>query len=191
MTSADAAWKYLTRTIPAWSVCFTVTVLVFSFLVQPFGAGEPGKRNGSATPWQLVLSAITIFLHVLSVMFPARVCFALGDVIRRMKETASVKDTPRKRRTYTARSKNGTQTYPSPLFVILLPAYKEDMGTLEQTLRVLASHPQARHSYHVGPPSLPIEKRHASLPCGGVCRRHVLSPCRSIWLWRRRKRSLM
>ncbi|KAF2772456.1 hypothetical protein EJ03DRAFT_266627 [Teratosphaeria nubilosa] len=39
--------------------------------------------------------------------------------------------------------------YPTPLFVILLPAYKEEMATLEETLRVLASHPQAKHSYHI------------------------------------------
>jgi len=45
---------------------------------------------------------------------------------------------------------SGTFEEPVPLFLIILPAYKEEMSTLEDTLKVLASHTQARASYHVG-----------------------------------------
>lgn len=39
--------------------------------------------------------------------------------------------------------------FPTTLFVIILPSYKEDPETLETTLDVLACHPQARKCYHV------------------------------------------
>ena len=45
----------------------------------------------------------------------------------------------------------GTIEKTNLLFAIIIPAYKEDVETLSGTLRVLASHPQARHSYHVSP----------------------------------------
>lgn len=147
--SGSNAWVYATRTIPAWSVCFIAILLVFSFLIRPYGQGDPGHRDGSATPWQIILSIYTVVLHILSVIFPARVCYALGDVMQRMKETATLKDTPKKRRTQSIKTPAGSIAFPLPLFVIILPAYKEEMSTLDQTLRVLASHPQARHAYHV------------------------------------------
>lgn len=37
-----------------------------------------------------------------------------------------------------------------PIFVIILPPYKEIMSTIKEMLRALASHAQARQSYHVG-----------------------------------------
>lgn len=140
---------YITRITPAISVVFIATLLVYSFVVQPYGKGEPGRHHGKATPWQIMLSAYTVILHIMSVMFPARVCWALGDVMEHIKKHAAIQDRPKRRMTQTARSEKGMVTYPMPLFVIILPAYKEEMSTLEETLRVLGSHPQARHSYHV------------------------------------------
>jgi len=145
----NATYLWLTRCIPAFSVCIIATLLVFSFLVKPFGKGDTRRHHGDATPWQLALSAYTVVLHILSIVFPARVCYALGDVIRKMKESAKANHTPKKRKTCTIKTEKGSVVYPAPLFVIILPAYKEEMGTLEETLRVLASHPQARHCYHV------------------------------------------
>ncbi|KAK4548738.1 hypothetical protein LTR36_008511 [Oleoguttula mirabilis] len=144
-------WQYTTRIVPAISVVAVVTLLVFSFIIKPYGKDGSRYRHGgpTATPWQLVLSAYTVGLHILSIVFPARVFFALGEVMARMKETASIKDDPRRRRTQSVKSEKGTTTFPDPLFVIILPAYKEEMSLLEETLRVLGSHSQARYSYHV------------------------------------------
>ena len=147
--SKSTAFAYLTRCIPAWSVCFIAAMLVYSFLVEPYGRGQPGRHHGEATIWQMVLSLYTVAMHILSIVFPARVCFALGDVIKHMKEQVVTKDSSKRRRTQQIKTGKGTVSFPIPLFVIILPAYKEEMDTLEETLRVLASHTQARHSYHV------------------------------------------
>ncbi|TKA77295.1 hypothetical protein B0A55_04337 [Friedmanniomyces simplex] len=150
MAAASTWATYLTRIIPAWSVCGIATLLVFSFLIEPYGRGEPGRRHGAATVWQLVLGFYTVALHILSILFPARVCFALGDVIKHMKASAAAANDDRRGvKTQTVETEKGSTAMPAPLFVIMLPAYKEDMGTLEETLRVLASHAQARHCYHV------------------------------------------
>ncbi|KAK3066523.1 hypothetical protein LTR53_017090 [Teratosphaeriaceae sp. CCFEE 6253] len=152
MTIAAArTWAYyFTRIIPAWSICAIAVLLVHAFLLEPYGRGAPGRRHGAATLWQLGLSLYITALHVLALVFPARVCFALGDVIKEMKESvAAVKDTPKSRRVQRLDTEKGAITFPAPLFVILLPAYKEEMETLEQTLRVLGSHAQARHCYHI------------------------------------------
>ncbi|KAK4574198.1 hypothetical protein LTR86_001959 [Recurvomyces mirabilis] len=151
-SGSTSTYAWFTRTIPAWSVCFIVVMLVFSFLVEPYGSGMTARRyDSSATAWQLVLSFYTVLLHIMSIAFPARVCYAMGDVIQQIKKESStaVKESPKRRKTQTVRTEKGSQTFPVPLFVIILPAYKEDMHTLEETLRVLGAHPQARHSYHI------------------------------------------
>ena len=68
-----------------------------------------------------------------------------------MKEAASIVDKPRRRKIHTIKGEHGTTSYPTPLFIVILPAYKEEMETMEATLRVLASHSQARRAYHVCP----------------------------------------
>ncbi|KAK5114192.1 hypothetical protein LTR62_002762 [Meristemomyces frigidus] len=150
-SGSNPTYAWLTRTIPAWSVCFIVTMLVFSLLVEPYWKDARGRRHESATPWQLVLSVYTVILHLMSIYFPARVCYAMGDVIMHIKQemAAPVKDCARRKKTQTVRTEKGSVTYPVPLFVVILPAYKEDMHTLQETLRVLGAHPQARHSYHI------------------------------------------
>ena len=144
-----ATYLWATRCIPAFGVFTIVTILVFAFVIKPFGKGDIGHHHGQATPWQLVLSAYTVILHVMSIVFPARVCMALANVTKKIQENAKIKDDPEDRKTFTVENKKGNVTYPLPLFVIILPAYKEEMSTLEETLRVLAAHPQALHSYHV------------------------------------------
>lgn len=151
---APTTFAYLTRCIPALSVCCIGVLLVFSFLVEPYGRGEAGSRHGTSTTWQLLLSSYTVLLHIMSIVFPARVCFALGDLMKNLKEHSNVKDNSLKMpKTQTIKTEEGAISFPAPLFAIILPAYKEEMSTLEETLRVLASHPQARHCYHVSVPS--------------------------------------
>ncbi|KAI7314121.1 hypothetical protein KC315_g11458 [Hortaea werneckii] len=153
MNATAGTYIYITRIIPALSVLALVTVIIFSFVIEPYGHGQNSSSQfhdpAAATSWQLALSAYTILLHLMSIAFPARVCWAMGDVIRHMKESASIKDSPKKRRGQTLRGDRGSTALQIPMFVIILPAYKEEITTLEETLRVLASHPRAQQSYHI------------------------------------------
>lgn len=152
MNTTGGTYVYMTRIIPALSVLALITLIVYSFVIEPYGQNSSRRSHGpaAATSWQLALSAYTILLHFMSIAFPARVCWAMGDVIRHMKELASIKDSPKKRRGQILKGDRGCMTLQTPMFVIILPAYKEEITTLEETLRVLASHPRARQSYHVG-----------------------------------------
>lgn len=145
-----STYVWATRCIPAFSCIAVGILLVLSFLVSPFGKGTPGKHNGEATVPQLILSGYTVLLHLLSIAFPVRVCWAMRDVLKKMRE--AIVDTPirsRGRSQSVKTEKHEEVGHPVPLFIIILPAYKEDMSTLEETLRVLAAHTQARSSYHV------------------------------------------
>lgn len=142
-------YAYFTRIIPGLSVTGVVALLVFGFVLSsPYGRTDR-EHYGRATRSQLILSVYTCFLHVLSIMFPARACWAMGDVMRKMKEAAISAEKPRKRKAQIHKHDQGTTTYPPLIFIIILPAYKEDIETLKETLRVLTCHAQARQSYHV------------------------------------------
>ncbi|WPH00338.1 Hypothetical protein R9X50_00316300 [Acrodontium crateriforme] len=147
----STAFVWATRCIPGLSAIIVFALLYLSFIAEPFGKGQRGDHHGVATIWQLLLSIYTILLHLQAIAFPARVCWAIGNVIEKMKETAAIKDNPKKRKKITIKTEENDAaiSYPSPLFVIILPSYKENMATMRETLRVLASHPQARHCYHV------------------------------------------
>lgn len=143
-------YVWTTRCIPAFSICLVALLLVFAFIVAPYGKSENGQHHGEATTSQLIFSVYTAVLHVLSIVFPVRVCWSMRDFLRRMRDAAN--DSPilnDERRVQEKEKQECATADPLPLFVIILPAYKEEMATLEGTLRVLASHPQARSSYHV------------------------------------------
>lgn len=146
-------YAWITRCIPAFSICAVAILLVLALLVQPHGREEEGKYNGETTWAQLVLSVYTVLLHIMSIAFPLRVCWSMIDMIRRMKDATALMPNTRRRRAGSVKSDEGDFTFPVPLFVIIIPAYKEEVETLEMTLRVLASHSQARHCYHVCHPS--------------------------------------
>jgi len=146
---ACGTYVWATRCIPGFSVLALIALLVAALAWHPYGRPEKGIHHGEATWPQLVLGAWTFFLHILSVAFPLRSCFAMRDVFHRMTEVANVMPNTRRRRVQSIKNEEGVQQFPVPLFCIILPNYKEDMETLEETLRVMASHPQARYSYHV------------------------------------------
>lgn len=148
-TMSSSQYAYLTRIIPALSVLGVVALLFVSLVLDPYRKIERGDQHAHSTTSQLILSLYTILLHISSVLFPARLCWAIGDVTKRMKEKASLKDDPKTWKTLGVKKAQDNIAYPSPLFVVIIPAYKEAVETLEETLRVLASHPRARHAYHV------------------------------------------
>lgn len=166
MNASTYVWA--TRCIPAFSCIAVAILLVVGFVLRPYGRGEKGHHYGEATYPQLFLAGYCVFLHLMSIAFPIRVCFAIVDVTRRIREAASVMPNTRRRRVQSIKNDEGTAQFPCPLFVILIPAYKEEVETLEETLRVLASHPQARHSYHV---YLAMEEKEekAALKAAGLC----------------------
>lgn len=153
LSSAMSYYAWITRCVPAFSICAVAILLVLALIVQPHGREEEGKYNGETTWAQLVLSVYTVLLHIMSIAFPLRVCWSMIDMNRRMKDAAALMPNIRRRRAGSVKSDEGDFTFPVPLFVIIIPAYKEEVETLEMTLRVLASHPQARHCYHVCRPS--------------------------------------
>lgn len=73
----------------------------------------------------------------------------MGDVTKKMRRTAALTKWPKRRKMQAVDGGNASGSYPSPTFVIIVPAYKEEMHTMEETLKVLGSHVQARSSYHV------------------------------------------
>jgi hypothetical protein len=141
--SSSTAWQYFTRIAPATSLLLPLTILVFSYLINPFGQGSEHERQGYATVWQKLLSVYVVTLHVLSLLFPVRLLLALRDITGKMALHAQ-QDT-----TKTSDAIVDSSTSAWPLFVILLPSYQESRSTMETTLRVLASHTQARMQYHV------------------------------------------
>lgn len=144
-----STYVWLTRSIPGFSVILVFALLVSSLIISPYGKGEAGHRTGEATTSQLILSAYTVLLHVLSIVFPVRVCWAMRDVLKNMREAGSDMPSGRRPRVQSIKDEKTSEQLPVPLFAIILPAYKEEVATLEETLRVLASHMQARASYHV------------------------------------------
>ncbi|USW56182.1 Putative glycosyltransferase 2, nucleotide-diphospho-sugar transferase [Septoria linicola] len=144
-----STYVWTTRCIPAFSICAVVTLLLCSFIISPHGKGQSGEHNGQATIPQLILSGYTVFCHVMSIAFPVRVCWAIRDVLRRTRQSALETPNTTRHRSHSVKRDSGTFEQPVPLFVIILPAYKEEMSTLEETLKVLGSHTQARSSYHL------------------------------------------
>nr|POF14946.1 hypothetical protein CFP56_71893 [Quercus suber] len=137
------------RCIPALSVLLLSYLLILSLVVAPYGKGERGKHDGSATIPQIILSIYLVFLYIMSIAFTARVCYAIGHVSKNLKESSRITDKPQGYSVQPIKTENGTTAIPAPLFVVILPAYKEEMETLEETLRVLGSHTQAHDCYHV------------------------------------------
>lgn len=145
LTMGDT-FAYVTRIVPALTV---LSFLILAFICAPAGGPQRGGSYGEATGTQLVFGAYVVFLHLLSILFPARVVWAIGDVTQRIKEAADDKDYVKRQGCQIVKKCAKSMALPAPLMVIVLPAYKEEMATLEETLSVLASHIQARSTYHV------------------------------------------
>lgn len=142
-------WVWATRCIPAFSTFFVAALCILSFIIDPYGMRRKGAHSGDATVAQTILSVYTIVLHICALLFPLRVCWAVYDILVKMKEAASEAPYLRRRRAASITGDESLPASPIPLFAIILPAYKEDLEMLEETLQVLASHPQATYCYDV------------------------------------------
>lgn len=153
MSVTCSTYRWATRTIPIWSLCAVILIIIFAYSTPPWSSSRVDLRpaaDSQASLWQIIISVYTVVVHLLAIGFPLRVIFAFGDVMRHMRESAA---------TYSSSTSDSASeaSYDEkdlikrsmPIFVIILPAYKEEIHTLLETLRVLASHPQARQQYHV------------------------------------------
>lgn len=142
------------------------------------GRGRHRHFRPQITNSQLVLVYYTIFVHVLGLLFPVRLCWAIRSMTTNLKMAQSQAPTRRpatRIQFRTSESESGyedsissdcsesevelsTQSsftteneFEDELLVhaIILPNYKEEMDTLRETLEVLASHQLARSSYEV------------------------------------------
>lgn len=102
----------------------------------------------------------SVFLHIMAWLFPLRLCRAAWTAASKVEEAHKELDddltrasTPEDDESVTSLelspvSSNTSNQHPV-IMAIIIPSYKEDIGTLEDTLNVLASHPLARESYDV------------------------------------------
>jgi hypothetical protein len=143
------------------------------------GRGRHRHFRPQITTSQLALVYYTIFVHVLGLLFPVRLWWAVRSMTSNLKR-AETQAAPVRRITpriqfKTSESESGYEDsissdcsesevevatessftteseYEDELLVhaIILPNYKEEMDTLRETLEVLASHQLARSSYEV------------------------------------------
>ncbi|CZT14398.1 uncharacterized protein RCC_00375 [Ramularia collo-cygni] len=142
-------YAWASRCIPAFSVGLVIALSFLGLFVSPSGEHHNNNYTGEATLSQLILTAYILFLHALSVIYPVRVCWAVRDVVKRMKEAVTEATNAQSGRVPVDKDEKADLKAQCPQFAIILPAYKEQVSTLEETLRVLASHPEAHRSYHL------------------------------------------
>ena len=136
---------------------------------------DDGKPRRQITNGQLVYVYYTLFVHILGVLFPLRLCWATRSMTKNLKMAIQQPQASPTRASSNFHSRRGSEIgYEDSvasdssdsialstlnenewdekplLHAIILPNYKEDLDTLRETLDVLACHPQASSSYEVG-----------------------------------------
>lgn len=145
-------YDYVTRILPALSVVLLGALTIKVLYLEPFGRRSDTYHRGAATIWHWIYSIYVIALHLLSVAFPARLNLALRDITRAISEAATLD------RASSTKDKQGQDdsclgeadaSQDASFSVVIIPAYKEELHTLQDTLAVLASHADAAAHYHV------------------------------------------
>ncbi len=138
---------------------------------------DPSIRN--AGNWTIFWAYYSLYMHVITVVFPLRACWSVDELKRSLKKLARTKQlkdfkyTPKRRLSSTSLSSAYTLTssqssssseagdielglytdgdvdHDKVIHAIIIPNYKEDADGLRETLDVLASHAQARTQYDV------------------------------------------
>lgn len=138
-----AILQWFMRCIPGISI-----VLLFILVELSLGIGRsayfyllheqpPTPLFASVVP-QIIFSTYSLALHVLAALFPLRLAHATHTATKAIRAYHLRDVQPLEE------SQHGTT------MVIILPAYKETLDTLRETLDVLASHVDARNTYDVG-----------------------------------------
>jgi hypothetical protein len=135
-------YQWLLRCVPGWTIVLLVILVECSL-----GLGESTYRYFYRLPPQrphfdplipqIAFSCYTLLLHTIALIFPLRLARACSVATRAIKDCHG--------RAEPASSTNGRTV----VMAILIPAYKESIDTMRETLDVLASHEGAAQSYDV------------------------------------------
>ncbi|THZ33527.1 hypothetical protein D6C90_08295 [Aureobasidium pullulans] len=94
------------------------------------------------------LAFYIVLLHLAAWWFPIRLCWALFDLLRKLKRTAT-EYVPNQAEDHYNNAGNADKPHGTTIHAILIPNYKEEIETLSDTLRVLSAHPMAERAYDV------------------------------------------
>lgn len=134
-----AVVKWLLRCIPGLSTLCLLLLIEISLGVtrSSWKFIRSGRDDPTAGPviLQIVFAAYTFFLHILALSFPIRVIFAARAAAQGIRSYHGK----------TIAANDGQHT----TMAIIIPCYKEDIETLQDTLDVLAFHDGALKSYNV------------------------------------------
>jgi hypothetical protein len=130
------------RCVPGWTIVLLVILVECSL-----GLGESTYRFFYHLPPQspyfnplipqIIFSCYTLLLHTIALVFPLRLARACSVATRAIKHHHGRAEPPP--------STDGRRI----VMAIVIPAYKESVDTMRETLDVLASHEGAPHSYDV------------------------------------------
>lgn len=151
--------NWISRCIPGLSTLSLIILLELSLkIVQTewinyFHPTSSLHRNASLIA-QALFVAYSLFLHLLALIFPLRLCAAVYAATKQIEDTHPCQKGlgredgpgPSPRYEYTEAE---AEHNPSVTMAIIVPSYKEEVAILEASLRVLASHRHARTSYDV------------------------------------------
>lgn len=103
---------------------------------------------------QAALIFYSVFLHVLALLFPLRLCAAVHSATKQIQAAHSCQkgfagEDATGRLVASEHIEPGVAQSPTVTMAIILPSYKEEVEVLEASLRVLASHRHAKTSYDV------------------------------------------
>lgn len=151
--------RWATRCIPGLSVLALLVLIECAlqvFQTSLIGLTYPTgliKRTNPVVA-QFIFSTYTIALHILALLFPLRLCRAVWTATSAIQQAQyesgnfiSNKEKDNDGGSPKLRSRDGEEG--DIIHAIIIPIYKEEVETLEDTLSVLASHPAARHIYDV------------------------------------------
>lgn len=156
--------KWLLRCIPGLSILLLLILLEcalkiaqtewISFTYPPFLVDQPLPLIA-----QSIFIVYTLLLHILVLVFPVRLCYSVWTAASQIKSahgigaeaaaTNSQHDSISHSLLDLELREHSTGEYCDVTMAVIIPSYKEDIGTLEDTLRVLASHDRAKSSYDV------------------------------------------
>lgn len=150
--------NWLSRCIPGLSTISLVILLELSLKIVEtewisfFYPAFLLHQNASLIA-QVLFVSYSLFLHLLALTFPLRLCAAVYFATKQIEEThlhpkGSIREDvpgPSTR----LKSIEAEGECPIVTMAIIVPSYKEEVDILETSLRVLASHRHAKTSYDV------------------------------------------
>jgi|SRR5271154_3122076 len=150
--------SWFCRCVPGLSILAVLALVEFALQIlqtEYIGLSYPTFLVRHVTPVfaQTLFVAYSVFLHVLSLAFPLRLCRAVLRATNAIREAHSDNYEPLRSSLLRDGSDQDNEACEKVavgiIMAILIPSYKEEIHILEDTLKVLASHELAQTSYDV------------------------------------------